>query len=271
MQAVSTVPRRARRWNRVVSAAWFVFPFAVLVVAWIIALEVLDVPQRIFPTAAAVWDAAVESTLEGQLLAHLGASLRRVFAGVGLAIITGIPFGLLMGANRHVASFFAPLLRFSVALAGIAWIPLATLWFGYGEGSVRFIIWNSVFFALVYNAALGVSQIDEDLRRAAQSLGVSRFRMMSEVMLPGALPSIVTGLRVGMGYGWRGLIAAEIIATNLGLGYALFLGQKYFETDVIILSMILIGIIWLLTDRLLLAPIERRTVERWGMKRVGGR
>jgi taurine transport system permease protein len=89
-----------------------------------------------------------------------------------------------------------------------------------------------------------------------------------EVFLPGALPSIVTGMRVGMGYGWRGLIAAEIIASSAGLGYALFLAQKFYRTDIIVLSMIIIGLMWLLMDRFLLAPLERKTVERWGMKQA---
>jgi taurine transport system permease protein len=265
VQATTARPR-THVLSRLTSAAWFVFPFLVLLAVWVIVLDVFEIPERTFPAASSVWDAAVAMTLDGTLVAHLVASLQRVVVGVGLAIATGIPFGLLMGLNRAVATFFAPLLRFSVALAGIAWIPLATLWFGYGEGAVTFIIWNSVFFAVVYNTTLGVGQISEDLKRAAATLGSGRVRLLTEVLLPGALPSIVTGLRVGMGYGWRGLIAAEIIATNLGLGYALFLAQKYFETDVIILSMILIGLIWLLTDRLLLAPLERRTVRRWGMQ-----
>jgi NitT/TauT family transport system permease protein/taurine transport system permease protein len=96
-------------------------------------------------------------------------------------------------------------------------------------------------------------------------MGTGRVRMFWEVLLPGALPSVVTGLRVGLGYGWRGLVAAEIIATSAGLGYALFLAQKTFSTDVIIASMVIIGVLWLLMDRLLLAPLERRTVQRWGM------
>jgi NitT/TauT family transport system permease protein/taurine transport system permease protein len=87
--------------------------------------------------------------------------------------------------------------------------------------------------------------------------------MFWQVYLPGAAPSIATGLRVGMGFAWRGLVAAEIIATSAGLGYSLFLARQYYQTDVIILMMIIIGVLWLLMDRLVLAPVERRTVERW--------
>ena len=89
--------------------------------------------------------------------------------------------------------------------------------------------------------------------------------MLTEVLLPGALPNIVTGIRTGLGFAWRGLIAAEMIATNVGLGYMLFVARDFYKTEVIVLGMIVIGVLWLLLDRLLLAPIERTTIERWGM------
>jgi NitT/TauT family transport system permease protein/taurine transport system permease protein len=116
---------------------------------------------------------------------------------------------------------------------------------------------------------LGVSRIPGEFWRAAAALGASRRQVFFEVLLPGALPSIVTGLRVGLGYAWRGLIAAEIIATNAGLGYLLFLARRFYQTEIMVLSMILIGLLWLTMDRLLLAPLERRTVERWGMMAAG--
>jgi NitT/TauT family transport system permease protein/taurine transport system permease protein len=183
-------------------------------------------------------------------------------------VVTAIPFGIALGASRVASVFFSPLLRFSVALAGIAWIPLATLWLGFGDRAVIFIVWNAMFFALTYNAMLGVQQIPTELLRAARSMGASRPRMFAEVLLPGAMPAIVTGLRVGLGYGWRGMVAAEIIATNAGIGYSIFLAQRFFRTDIIITGMVIIGVLWLVTDRLLLAPLERRTIERWGMKAV---
>jgi NitT/TauT family transport system permease protein/taurine transport system permease protein len=207
---------------------------------------------------------------DGSLWVHIGASLLRVFQGAGLAILIGVPFGILMGMNKIVSGFFSPLLRFSVALAGIAWIPLATLWLGYGDNAVIFVVFNAVFFAIVYNTMLGVRQIRTSLLRAARSLGASPWCMFWEIYLPGAAPGIAIGMRVGMGFAWRGLIAAEIIATSTGLGYSLFLARQYYETDVIILMMILIGVLWLLMDRWILGPIERRTVQRWGGTRPVG-
>jgi taurine transport system permease protein len=260
------VPRADRgRESWVRSVLWFLAPFAVLLVVWAVVVAATGVPMRIFPQVTDVLRALAEMTASGELFAHLAASLRRVLIGAALAVVTALPFGVALGASPRLSAFFAPLLRFSVALAGIAWIPIATLWLGYGDGAVIFIVWNAMFFALTYNTVLGVRRIPVPLLRAARSMGAGRVRMFWEVLLPGALPSVVTGLRVGLGYGWRGLVAAEIIATSAGLGYALFLAQKTFSTDVIIAAMVIIGVLWLAMDRLLLAPLERRTVQRWGM------
>jgi taurine transport system permease protein len=159
------------------------------------------------------------------------------------------------------------LFRFFSVLAGIAWIPIATLWFGYGFGAITFVIFNAVFFIVAYNTLLGVSTIPLPLRHAAASLGARRWAMLFEVLLPGALPNIVTGVRTGLGFAWRGLIAAEIIATNVGLGYMIFVARDFYRTEVIVFGMIVIGSLWLLIDRVLLAPLERATVERWGLVR----
>jgi NitT/TauT family transport system permease protein/taurine transport system permease protein len=248
-------------------ATWFLVPFAALVAAWYAIVAVTGVPTRMFPQVDAVLSAGARLVASHQLFLDVGASLGRVAIGVGLALATGVPFGILMGSSRIVSDFCTPLLRFSVALSGIAWIPFATLWLGYGPQVCIFIIWNSVFFAVVYNTMLGVRSIDGDLQRAARSLGAGRLRLYTEVLLPGSLPATVMGMRVGLGYGWRGLIAAEMIATSSGLGYGLFLAQKHYQTDDIVLIMIVIGSLWLLMDRFILAPLERRTVQRWGMTR----
>jgi NitT/TauT family transport system permease protein/taurine transport system permease protein len=258
---------RARSRKRLADAAWFTAPFVVIVAIWYAVVATTGVPTRIFPQVNDVLTTFVRVASSGQLVNDLVASLQRVFIGLGLALVTGVPFGILMGASRLASDFFSPLLRFSVAISGIAWIPLATLWLGYGPHVCIFIIWNSVFFAVVYNALLGVRSIDGDLKRAALSLGAGRARMFWEVLLPGALPSIVTGMRVGLGYGWRGLLAAEMIATSAGLGYSLFEAQKHYDSAEIVLIMVIIGTLWLIMDRVMLAPLERRTIQRWGMIR----
>lgn len=247
------------------SALWFCAPFAVLLVLWAVLVPWFDVNPRLFPHLSAVVQAGIEGIQDGSLIHHIGASLLRVAVGTVIALMVAIPLGVAMGVSPIVSTFLTPLFRFFSVLAGIAWIPIATLWFGYGFGAITFIIFNAVFFIVTYNTLLGVSTIPLHVRNAAASLGAGRWAMLTEVLLPGALPNIVTGIRTGLGFAWRGLIAAEMIATNVGLGYMLFVARDFYKTEVIVLGMIVIGVLWLLLDRLLLAPIERATIERWGM------
>lgn len=251
--------------HRIIAALVFVAPFAVLLVLWAVLVPYFDVNPRLFPRLDSVVQAGVETIADGTLLAHVGASLLRVLAGTALALLVAIPLGVAMGVSETAALLLTPLFRFFSVLAGIAWIPIATLWFGYGFGAITFVIFNAVFFIVTYNTLLGVSTIPMAVRNAAASLGAGRVAMLTEVLLPGALPNIVTGIRTGLGFAWRGLIAAEMIATNVGLGYMLFVARDFYRTEVIVLGMIVIGLLWLLIDRLVLAPLERATIERWGM------
>ena len=272
--------------RRLASAAQFSLPLVVLAVLWECAVRAFDVNPRVFPDVAAVARAGLDAIRDGTLAAHVAASMGRVLVGTALALVAAIPMGIAMGVSPGVSSFFTPifrffsvlagiasmfltpLFRFFSVLAGIAWIPIATLWFGYGFGAIVFVIFNAVFFVVTYNTLLGVASIPMPLRHAAASLGAGPWQMVTQVLLPGALPNIVTGVRTGLGFAWRGLIAAEMIATNVGLGYMLFVARDFYRTEVIVFGMIVIGVLWLLIDRWLLVPVERATMERWGMVRA---
>ncbi len=257
-----------RRQTQAAAAARFILPLLALLAIWEAVVRGFDVSPRVFPSIAPVVQAGIEAVQDGTLIRHIGASLGRIALGTLIGIALAVPLGIAMGTNRAVSAFFTPLLRFFSVLAGIAWIPIATLWFGYGFGAITFVIFNAVFFVVAYNTLLGVTGIPMPLRHAAASLGASRWQLFVEVLLPGALPNIVTGIRTGLGFAWRGLIAAEMIATDVGLGYMLFVARDFYRTEVIVLGMVIIGLLWLLLDRLLLAPLERATIERWGLVRA---
>jgi NitT/TauT family transport system permease protein/taurine transport system permease protein len=253
--------------HRLYSAFKFAIPLLVLLLIWEFCVQFFQVNSRVFPSIESVYKAGLEAVNDGSIFNHVAASLGRVAVGTLLAVIVSIPLGVAMGLNPIVSDFLSPLFRFFSVLAGIAWIPIATLWFGYGFGAITFVIFNAVFFVVTYNTLLGVASIPMPLRNAAASLGANGWTLLTQVILPGALPNIVTGIRTGLGFAWRGLIAAEMIATNVGLGYMLFLARDFYKTEVIVLGMIIIGLIWLAIDRLILAPVERATIERWGMVR----
>ena len=253
--------------QRLYSAFKFALPLVLLLIFWEFCVQFFQVNARVFPSIGAVFNAGLEAVNDGSIFNHIAASLGRVAVGTLLAVVVSIPLGVAMGLNPIVSDFLSPLFRFFSVLAGIAWIPIATLWFGYGFGAITFVIFNAVFFVVTYNTLLGVASIPMPLRNAAASLGANGWTLLTQVILPGALPNIVTGIRTGLGFAWRGLIAAEMIATNVGLGYMLFLARDFYKTEVIVLGMIIIGLIWLAIDRLILAPVERATIERWGMVR----
>ena len=131
---------------RLSSALWFCVPFVVLLLLWAVLVPYFDVNPRLFPHLGSVVQAGIEGVQDGTLVQHIGASLLRIAVGTVLALLVAIPLGIAMGVSTAVSGFLTPLLRFFSVLAGIAWIPIATLWFGYGFGAITFVIFNAVFF-----------------------------------------------------------------------------------------------------------------------------
>jgi NitT/TauT family transport system permease protein/taurine transport system permease protein len=243
-------------------------PFAVLVGLWALASRLGLVPAIFVPPPDAVARTAWELARDGSLWMNVAASLGRVLVGVVVSVPLAVALGVVVGLNRRLASVVEPIAGFFNALSGIAWLPLAVTWFGLGWISVTFILSNTIFFLVFFNTLIGVRTVPRIFEHAVLTLGGSRWDVIAHVLVPGALPSIVTGIRLSIGFGWRALIAAEMIATNVGLGYMLFVARDFYRTEVIVLGMIVIGALWLLIDRFLLAPLERATIERWGLVRA---
>ncbi len=252
-----------KRWSWNIAAA--LFPFAVLLLAWQTITVAKLVPPNFLPTPYEVFVAWLDVVRDGSYVANIGASLVRLGVGFAVSTILGIALGVLMGLHRGIADFFQPLASFFNALSGIAWAPLAITWFGLGPAAVTFIIWNSIFFLVLFNTLVGVKAVPRIYENAVLTLGGKRWQVIAHVLIPGALPSMITGLRMGMGFGWRALIVAEMIAASSGLGFMIFDARYIQRADLILVGIVTIGLIWLATDRLLLVPLERWTIERWGL------
>jgi NitT/TauT family transport system permease protein/taurine transport system permease protein len=166
-------------------------------------------PRVFLPGPLDVWNAFISLTYKGILPEYLQDSMLRLAVGAFWGITLGIPLGLLIGMSRRAHTALWPLLLFFQAIGDVAWLPILVIWFGYGLVAMTFVIVYTVIFPVVLNTVLGVRSIHVNMHRAALSLGASKARVLWEVVLPGALPNIVTGLRNGLGYGWRALIAAE--------------------------------------------------------------
>lgn len=240
-------------------------PFLLLLVAWWLLPRVVQYPSYMLPPISAVLDFAWESIRDGTLARNVVASLARLATGFVIGMALAIPLGLAIALNRFVADMFRPVLSFLQAIAGIAWVPLTIIWFGIGNGSVIFVIANTIFFASLYNTVIGVQSIPTSLYRAVRSHGGSGIALLTNLILPGALVQLLLGVRTSMAYGWRALVASEMIAGSSGLGYMTMEAVQWQRTDVIILGMIVIGLIWVGMDRTLFTVIERRTVGRWGL------
>jgi NitT/TauT family transport system permease protein/taurine transport system permease protein len=245
----------------------FLFPLAMIVALWALVAAVSPYPDYLFPSPGMVAAKGWELLLSGDVLRHSAASMFRLGLGFAVGIALALPLGILVGVNRTASALFTPPTTFFQAIPGLAWVPLAILWLGIGHKAVTFIIFNSVFFPILFNTILGIRSIPDNMVNAALTLGASPWVLVKDVYVPGALPSIVAGVRLGIGYGWRALIGGEMIATSTGLGFMIFDARQFLGTDVVILGMIVIGVLWLLVDTMILRPLERRTVLRWGTVR----
>jgi NitT/TauT family transport system permease protein/taurine transport system permease protein len=256
------MPRGIRRWSGLAVAS---IPFLVVAAGWLLAPHLLEYPKYLLPPVGDVWTRFLQMLGDGSLARHTGRSLLRLAAGFVAGNALAIPLGIAIALHRGVSESVRPVLVFLQSIAGIAWIPLAIVWFGIGNGAVVFVIANIVFFSVVYNTVIGVQTIPLVLRRAVLSSGGRGVQVLTELLLPGALVQIILGLRTSVALGWRALVASEMLAGASGLGYLTIEAVQWYKTDVVLLGMIVIGLLWLLMDRLLFAPLERVTVARWGM------
>jgi NitT/TauT family transport system permease protein len=219
-----------------------------LLAAWWFA--VVSTQSAIFPTPWQVVTGTGELLADGVLWEHIGASLLRVSAGFGLAIAIAIPLGLWMGRVEVVYTTLNPVFQILRPISPIAWIPIAILWFGVGNASPIFLIFISSVFPMVVQTAVGVHTIEQRYLRAARNFGVSRARVLRQVVVPAALPQIIVGMRITLGVAWLVVVAAEMIALRSGLGFMIMdsrnAGNRY---DLVVAGMIIIGLIGLLLDK----------------------
>jgi NitT/TauT family transport system permease protein len=194
--------------------------------------------------------------LSGELPRDAAASLLRIAVGFGIGAALALPLGLLMGARPRVFELLNPVLQILRPIPPIAFIPLAILWFGLGDPPAYFLICLGGFFPVLMNTIAGVRSVDAIYLRAARNLGAGEWTLFARVMVPAAMPYILTGVRVGIG-----VIVAEMIAVNSGLGYRILEAREYFWSDKVIAGMITIGLVGLFID-LLMARLNRRLL-RW--------
>jgi ABC-type nitrate/sulfonate/bicarbonate transport system permease component len=216
----------------------------------------LDVVHRIIRLVATPFAGAT-------LQQHLASSFQRYAYGVVLAAAVGIPLGLLMGWYRLLDDIVTPIFDGLRFIAPIAWVPFAALWFGTGIGGPVLIIFAGAFPPCLINAYRGARFVEPRLIEAARMLGTGSYRMITEILLPASLPSIVSGLRVSAGLGWQSLVGAELIVAAAGVGFMMVQAQANVATPTVMAGMIAIGVVGMIIDVLL------RQGEAWMRRRRG--
>lgn len=228
----------------------------VILAAWQVASTAGLVSPRVLASPAAIAAAAWDLTVSGPLLANLGVSLARVCVGLAIAIGVGVPLALIAGLSRAGEDAVDAPLQMVRTLPHLALVPLFILWFGIGEEPKIALVALGALFPLYLNLFAGIRGVDPKLREAARTLGLSRFEMVRHVILPGALPSALVGLRYAVGVAWLSLVVGEQINADSGIGYMMMDARDFLRTDVILVGLLVYALLGLASDALVRA-IER--------------
>jgi taurine transport system permease protein len=216
----------------------------------------LPSPQAVLRKFVQVWNEGFTNT---PFLEHVGVSAARVFGAFLLACIVGIPLGIAMGMSPFIRGIFDPPIEFYRPIPPLAYLPLMIIWFGIGEMSKVLLIFLSVLAPVALGARSGVKSAAIEQIHAAYSFGATRWQVMRHVILPSALPEILTAMRIGIGFGWTTLVAAEMVAATKGLGYMVLTASQFLQTSTVIMGIIVIAIIAYAFD-MLMRFVERKVV-----------
>jgi NitT/TauT family transport system permease protein len=251
-------PRKHRAWLGLLA-------FMVLLVFWEVLARFSGWSVHIFPDPITVVASLAELSVNGTLLKHTVASLYRVTVGFYLAIVFGIPLGILLGRLQIARALINPVIQFLRPISPLAWIPLAMLWFGIGDRPAIFLIFLSSFFPLVVSTAIAVHHINPTYFQVAANFNFNRTETITKLIFPAIIPEVVTALRITVTIAWLVVVAAEMIAVQSGLGYLILDARNALRMDYVMVGMLIIGLIGLLLDYLMkcLGTIEST---QWGSK-----
>jgi taurine transport system permease protein len=235
----------------------------ILFVLWFAITNLGLIKPLFLPSPQAVWQQFHEyltgAANDKPLWQHFAASMLRVFSAFFLACLTAIPVGIAMGMSRVARGIFDPPIEFYRPLPPLAYLPLIIIWFGIDEMPKVLLIYLACFAPLALAARSGMKSAAQEQINAAYSMGASYGQVIRHVILPSALPEILVGMRIAIGFGWTTLVAAEMVAANVGLGQMVLNASNFLRTDIVVMGIIVIGVVAYLFD-MLMRWVERRLV-----------
>jgi len=221
---------------------------------------------KLFPGVDKIVSAFVRLMVTGILPVHAFWTLVRLVVGFGLGAALGVAVGMAMGRSRWAEDLLLPIVSVGNPIPGLAYAPLFVIWFGLGDVPAILLVGFAASFPVAVNTWTGVKAVKEIWIRAARSMGAGERQLFRKVVLPGALPYLLTGLRLGLARAWRVLIAVEMLTSvRLGLGWLIFGAREFLNTDVMLAGIAVIGLVGLGLEKLVFERLERFTVVRWGM------
>jgi taurine transport system permease protein len=230
---------------------------------WWLASNLGWMPPLFLPTPETVFTRLYESAMgqltDAPLATHFGWSMFRVFTAFIAACVTAIPIGIAMGVSRIARGVFDPPIEFYRPLPPLAYLPLIIIWFGIDELSKVLLIYLACFAPLAMSARAGVRSVSQEQIHAAYSMGASKWQVIAHVIIPAAMPEILTAMRISIGFGWTTLVAAEMVAATHGLGQMVLNASNFLRTDIVIMGIVVIGAVAYLFD-LLMRYVERLVV-----------
>lgn len=239
---------------------------ALLLLVWELVVRLGIWPDYLFPGPVQVFEALRLGIEDRTFLYGIATSLWRFAIGFSLALVIGIGFGLVIGSIRVARETVGMLLIGLQSLPNIAWLPMGLLWFGLNDGAILFVIVMGTINSVAMATADGIRNVPPLYRRAARTMGANGVALYLNVVLPAALPSIMTGIKLGWTFGWHALIAGEMLFVSLGLGHLLVMGRELSDMAQVMAVMLVIVAIGLLMERLVFSPLERRVRRRWGLE-----
>jgi NitT/TauT family transport system permease protein len=262
---IAPAARGEARWRAILRNA---FPFVVVGFAWEVMARAGLFPRKLFPTLGDIAETFWRLTASGILPHHAIETILRLIAGFALAAVIGVVIGIAMGRSKRAEDYILPLIAMLAPIPGIAYAPLFLLWFGLGNLPAILLVGFVSAFPIIFNTWTGVKAVKEIWLRSAQAMGANDRKLFRHVVLPGALPYILTGLRLGLAQAWRVLVGVEMLAAVAwGLGWLIFGAREFLNTDVMLAGVAVIGIIGLALEKFVFQRLEDYTLVRWGMMR----
>lgn len=222
--------------------------FIIILIAWKLACDAGVWSKYILPTPERVLNTFIGMVENGSIFNNIYASMRRVIIGFSISALIGIPLGIVFGMNNSLYEYFKVILNFFRNVPPLAMIPMLILWFGIGEETKIIIIILASFFPIFTSTLKGIRNCDPKLIEVGKAFEMSRLQIITKIIIPNALLDIVVGLKLSLGYSFRAIIGAELIAASSGLGYLISDGKEMSRTDIVIVGIIVIGILGVLCD-----------------------